>query len=425
MPGEIIRRYGFWLADALQGGLVRRYYKKLKKEQGHVFSSSDLQTLLNHAVTTTPYYKPWKQSESIEAFPVITKQIILAHYDSFLSSAYRGQKLHIMRSSGSSGDRFAMLQSRGKRKRVLAELIYFNEQCGFHLGERFIYTRIWFKDNRKSIWMRTAENMCPFDCRSLSDASLDGLFHLLQKDKSIKLLKGYASTLEAIADYFDRRGFSPALFNLQIILSGAERLDQVAKAKLKKVFGCPVVSRYSNQENGVLAQQGLNDDVFYLNASHYYFEWLKLDQNTKAAMGEPARLIITDLYNRAMPMIRYDTGDVVIAGQVDGAPGRNILLDISGRCDEVITDTRGNKISPHSVALYFRQYTNLRQYQLIQNSRTDFILKLEGARGIYADENMKQSLRGFIGEDAAIEIVHLDKIPQTASGKLKKIIRNY
>jgi phenylacetate-CoA ligase len=425
MPGEIIRRYGFWLADALQGGLVRRYYKNLKNMPGAAFPSSDLQALLHHAVMTTPYYAPWKNSERIESFPVINKQIILAHYDGFLSSVYRREKLHVMRSSGSSGDRFAMLQNRKKRKRVLAELIYFNEQSGFQMGERFIYTRIWFKDNRKSIWMRTAENMCPFDCRSLSDASLDGLFHLLQKDKSIKMLKGYASSLEAIADYFDRRGFSPALFNLKIILSGAERLDQVAKAKLKHVFGCPVISRYSNQENGVLAQQGSSDDIFYLNTPHYYFEWLKLDDDTPAAIGESARLIITDLYNLAMPMIRYDTGDIVIAGQVDGVPGRNILLDVSGRCDEVITDTRGNKISPHAVALHFRQFTGLRQYQLIQNSRTDFVLKLEAARGVYDDTNVKQSLSGLVGADCAIEIIHLDKIPQAASGKLKKIIRNY
>jgi phenylacetate-CoA ligase len=175
----------------------------------------------------------------------------------------------------------------------------------------------------------------------------------------------------------------------------------------------------------VLAQQGSSDDIFYLNTPHYYFEWLKLDDDTPAAIGESARLIITDLYNLAMPMIRYDTGDIVIAGQVDGVPGRNILLDVSGRCDEVITDTRGNKISPHAVALHFRQFTGLRQYQLIQNSRTDFVLKLEAARGVYDDTNVKQSLSGLVGADCAIEIIHLDKIPQAASGKLKKIIRNY
>lgn len=428
MISEMIRRYGFWFVDALGGGHVRQYVADLEKKlQGDLDTSSDdLRKLLDHAVNTTEFYGKFKGYSKITDFPVIKKSLIKGKYNQFISSDYKNKRLYRVQTSGSTGERFVMLQDKQKRKRVIAELIYFLEQSGFRLGYRHIYARVWHRDNQKTKLMFMMHNTIMFDCSFLSDESLDKLYQMLRKDNSIKCITGYADSLAAVAFYFDKKGYTSDMFNIKIIVSGAERLEPNTKALLKKVFGCTVISRYANIENGFLAQQPNDGDNFILNTAHYFFEMLKLDSDDPAPCGEPARLVVTDLYNYAMPLIRYNTEDIVITGMPEmNFPGKKVLMDVSGRCDEIIYDTCGNKICPHFIAVYLRRYEQLPQFQLVQDSLKHFILKLEGVRDIYDNNDFQHTIRQIVGADAVVKIEHVDKIPHLSSGKFKKIICNY
>ena len=84
------------------------------------------------------------------------------------------------------------------------------------------------------------------------------------------------------------------------------------RINLRKVFGCNVVSRYSNQENGILAQELVDSDYFVINNASYWIEFLKLIQMWGADIGELSRVVVTDLFNYATPVIRYDTGDLAV-----------------------------------------------------------------------------------------------------------------
>ena len=425
---ETVRRYGFWFVDALTGGHVRKYLHDLKEKlRGEADASSDdLIKILNHAVNTTEFYSEYKGHSNIMDFPVIKKSLVKEKYNQFISSEYKNKKLYKVQTSGSTGERFVMLLNKKKRKRVIAELIYFLEQCGFKLGYRHVYARVWFAGNKKTKLELIAHNTIMFDCSFLSDESMDMLYQMLHKDNSIKCLTGYATFLATIASYFDKKGYTPDMFSIEIVISGAERLEPGAKTLLKKVFGCTVVSRYGNSENGFLAQQPNDGDKFILNTAHYFFETLKLDSDDPAPFGEPARLVLTDIYNYAMPLIRYDTEDIVIMETSgENSHRKYILTELSGRKADIIYDTRGNQISPHFVALTFRCYDKLPQFQLIQNSLKQFTLKLEGARGKYDDNDFKETIRELVGTDAIVEIEHVDKIPHLSSGKFRKIICDY
>ena len=210
MFSEAIRRYGFWFVDALGGGQVRKYLLDLEKkmQENSDASSDDLRKLLSHAVNTTGFYRNFRGYRVITDFPVIKKRLITGKYDQFLSSEYRNKPLHKMKTNGSTGERFVMLQDSHKRKRVLAELIYFYEQCGYRLGYRYLFSRVWYEDNQKTKLAQMAQNMVMFDCSSLSDDSLHGLYQILRKDKSIKCLTGYATSLAAMAVYFDKGAYA-------------------------------------------------------------------------------------------------------------------------------------------------------------------------------------------------------------------------
>lgn len=428
MFSEAIRRYGFWLVDALGGRQIRKYLLNMEgKLQGNSdMSSDDLRKLLNHAVRTTAFYRQFRHYSSISDFPIITKGLIKENYDQFISSDYKNKRMYKIGTSGSTGERFVMLQNRQKRKRVLAELIYFYGQCRFRLGYRYVYIRVWYRDYQKTKMVTMAQNLIMFDCSSLSDQSLDRLYELLTKDRTIKCLTGYATSLAAIAVYFDKKGYRPEMFNLAIICSVSERLDPRDKALLKKVFDCPVVSRYSNQENGVLAQQSIDSDNFILNTAHYFFETIRLDDDEPAPYNEPARLIVTDLYNYAMPLIRYDTGDIVVMEkQRENDSEKKVLTEVLGRQEDVICDTQGNKISAYCIIFGFRRFEWLPLFQFIQENLKQFTVKVEGAHNLYDDEDIRKTVKEIVGADADVKIEHVDKIPRLSSGKVKRIICNY
>lgn len=428
MLGEIITRYGFWLSDAATGGEVRQYMRQMKgrMEGSSVGASNDLSQLLSHAVETTPFYRPFTGYASLADFPIIDKFLIKQNVDAFLSSAYQNKPLFKIKTSGSTGERFVMHHDKSKRKRVAAELWYFLGRCGIGPGCAYIDAKIWHEDVRRTKWAQRLRNMKMFDCSSLSDESLDQLYWMLRRERGMKCLTGYATFLSAIASYFDMKGYTPDLFALKLVVSGAERLEHRTKKLLQKVFGCPVISRYANNECGFLGQQEVGSEDFVLNTAHYYFETLKLESDDPAQPGEPARLILTDIYNRAMPLIRYNTGDIVIAKPFeDKQYGKLALSELSGRQDEIIYDTRGNKICPHFVALKFRPYDRLPQYQLIQESLDTFTLNLEGAKGLYRDEEFADTVKDLVGATAEVKIQHMDQIPLLSSGKLKKVICRY
>ncbi len=78
----------------------------------------------------------------------------------------------------------------------------------------------------------------------------------------------------------------------------------------------------------------------HLNRANCYIEVLKFDSDEQVAPGELGRIVVTDFTNYAMPMIRYDIGDVATIGETHN--GILLSLDnLSGRKTDMIFKTNG------------------------------------------------------------------------------------
>jgi phenylacetate-CoA ligase len=294
------------------------------------------------------------------------------------------------------------------------------------VGDRFVFTRSWSTINRKRWDVALRENAIMFDISSLDDARLESLRTLLRTDRNIRCLLGYPSTFGPLLRHLERSGDGPETFRLRTIISISERLPKEMRESLRARFGCTVVARYSNQENGVLAQQCPGGEEFHLNTASYAFEYLQLDADAPAAPGEPARVVVTDLFNRAMPMIRYDTGDVAIR-QASAACGwvTETLGELDGRRQDFIRDTQDRLLSPAVVSTHFWRFTGLKQFQFIQEAKAQYRIILNGADPQYTDADFAAMARRFLGSDAAITIEHVEEIPLLASGKHMPVVNRY
>lgn len=258
----------------------------------------------------------------------------------------------------------------------------------------------------------------------MDDASLERIRCLLKQDKSINSALAYASTYEHLVNYLTACGDNPDMFNISLFVTGSEVLDMQYKKRIKETIGCDIVDRYSNQENGIIAQTPDMSDEFIVNTASYYVELLKLDSDQDADDGELGRIIVTDLYNFAMPIIRYDTGDLAIKCEASN-DGIKRFKTVQGRRVDTIYDTKGNRLTPISICNYMWGYTKLKQYQFIQEGAKKYTLKVNGGEGIYTRAEFERTLKDILGHDAEIDIQFVDTIPVLASGKFKKTICNY
>ena len=433
MFSEWIRRSGFWVLDFLKGSKVRKHYLDILYLMENATDSNAqkkqrqyLSNVLKFATENVDFYKPYISFSSLNDFPIINKSIIKEHYEEFQSPQYKDAKVFNMHTSGSTGTPFVVRQDINKRNRVFAEMMYFWGKAGFEIGMKYVFFRIWTNVNRKGKITAWARNIVMHDILRLDKKNLELVRNMLKTDKKIRMLISYASTFDNLANYLYSLGDSPEMFTVEAILSSSEVLQETTREKLKSVFGCNVVSLYSNQENGILAQECNENTEFHLNTASYYFEFLKLDKDEPAELSEPARIVVTDLFNYAMPLIRYDTGDIaLLKDKCECRWDTKVVKSILGRVMDCIYDTKGDIISPVTITNYMWPFNKLLQFQFIQDDEKVYTLKLNGAQGNYTDDEFISLFRELLGKDANIKIEHIKEIPVLNSGKRKHVVCNY
>lgn len=422
----------FWLFDKLKGAAIKRHYADIalllggRQEAGDTLKKQKLFSLLDHAVSTTPFYQPYKDFSSLDHFPVITKTIIRENFESFTSAAFsREQQLPTV-TSGSTGTPFKVLHHADKKKRNSADTMYFAQKAGYRIGDRLLYMKIWSANNKKASLPGIMQNMVPVDVISFNDKEVAALIQQMEKDNSNFAFLGYSSALELICKWLDKSGYGKVKTTLSSAISMSETLNDYTKTTIEKYFGVPVYSRYSNLENGILAQQVPGSGHKYLvNTASYAVEIFKTEKDEPAAPGELGRIIVTDLYNYAMPMIRYDTGDMGVLSTEKDAAGNSYLDLVEGRKLDLLYATDGTLVSSYIVYKNMWQYTEILQYQLVQYGPKEYLFKINMEGPFTKEEKLVAEFKQYLGTDADFTVEYVDEIPLLASGKRKKIANTY
>lgn len=422
MFGAWLRRTVYWTLDTIKGSKVKAHCKDIQaKFAGEKSVDEALAKMLAYAQENVPYYQG-NQFQTLSDFPVIDKSCIMANYDQFRSVEYRNTDvLHEVSTSGSSGNPFHAFQNKDKRNRVVAELATIHEKLGWKIGDRYVFLRAWTGNYNGSTLQRLKQNLIPIEVTGFDSAAMDGLRKTLKKDHNIRVIIGYSSSLMELADYMLKQGDTADEFSVRLIIADSDTLLPAGKEKLEKVFGCPVISRYDNEEQGILAYTPPYEDTFIVNTASYYIEILAMDSDRPADPGETGRIVVTDMYNKAMAFIRYDTGDLAIAGECDGNRCLTIRA-LQGRTSDMIYATDGTAIHSPSVNNYLCDFFSIKKYQLIQKAAGVFELLLVCPDNNAPIDQVDTNMRKILGQDAQLTIRIVDDIPTGKNGKFKTVV---
>jgi phenylacetate-CoA ligase len=425
MLGELIRRTGFWILDYCKGGSIRKHYTDIEKKMKNEISPQEsVDELLKYAVENVPFYYD-KKLLSINEFPVMTKEKYTDNGKSVRSTEFsNSSKLHWVRTSGSTGTPFSAPQDRKKRNRTIAELLYFHKISGWNLGDKYLFIRAWVAYNA-SLSKRIMNNFIPFEATNFNEANKRKLLNTIKKEKSLKILFGYSSVITDLAEFILDNNENVPNAGIKLVVVDSDTLLEGSKEKIEAAFGCPLMNRYDNEEHGLLACMKPGDDYWTVNTASYYIELLKIDNDEQCEPGETGRVVVTDLTNRAMPFIRYDVGDLACSYNYNGKYATR-LDALEGKANDIIKDTSGNRVGNVSFAAYFELFMPVKKYQLIQESKKQYCIKVILKEGESIDKSeMVLEFKKCLGNDADIRVDIVDEIETTKAGKYRPVISMY
>ncbi len=428
----MLRNKLFWIQDFLKGSKIRNHLNQIKNHFSNGMNdgkieSAILDKLLTHARETVPFYnRNNKIYKELLNFPVINKTIIRKSLDDFISYTYKKNDLFTVVTSGSTGTPFKTYQNKNKKLRNYADTIYFAQLSGFDIGIRLMYLKIWAKEKMNSSLVYRMQNIVPIDVLHLDDYQIQRMIERMENKKIAYGMLGYSSALELICQYLDRSSKEVVKADIKSLITMSESLNEYTKTSLKKYFGVEPVSRYSNLENGIIAQQLTGSgNKFLINTASYHIEVLKFDSDEQVMEGEIGRIVITDLYNYAMPLIRYDTGDVGAIVSDQNNSGIKYFSKIEGRKLDLLFDTKGKIVSSYIMYKNMWQYTDIKQYQLIQEDIKDYRFKINAEKGFNREKQLVKEYKSYLGEDANFVVEYVNEIPLLSSGKRRKVVNKY
>ena len=190
-------------------------------------------------------------------------------------------------------------------------------------------------------------------------------------------------------------------------------------ALCREVWNAPLTATYSAFEAGCIAFQCPEHGAWHVQSEANLIEVLD-DDNRPCAPGETGRVIVTPLHNFAMPLLRYDIGDLAIVG-AGCACGRTlpVLAAIPGRARDLIVLPSGDRRPAYYGHGAIMQVDAIMQHQVAQTAANEIVLRLVVRRPLTAAEetHILSSAADALGHPFDLSIVYVDEIARKPSGK--------
>ncbi len=280
-----------------------------------------------------------------ENVPIMKKSDLQRPLEERISQGFSLNKVYINKTSGSSGDPFifakdnhchamtwAVIKNRfgwygldfnsSKQARFygipLDKLGYYKERIKDYFGNRYRFSVFDLSDNAFEDYLKTF------------------------KDKPFAYINGYTSSIVQFAKFLKKKAvvLKSVCPSLKACVVTSEMLFDADKQLMETQFGVPIINEYGASELDLIAFQNPNGE-WQVNNETLYVEILDKD-DVILPYGEEGRIVITSLYNKAHPFIRYDIGDIGILSKKSTAK-KPILEKLVGRTNDLVVLPSGKK----------------------------------------------------------------------------------
>lgn len=238
------------------------------------------------------------------------------------------------------------------------------------------------------------------------------------------VIRGYPSSLEILARFCmdnDKR------IHPQLVFSGAELLAKETRRIINSAFQTKLSDLYASVEFGLMAWECEAHFGYHINVDGLVVEFIR--NGLPVGPGERGKIVCTDLFNKVMPLIRYDIGDIGVPFDEQCACGRTLPLMkiVEGRTGDHLITLDGRVIPPIAFFPYpFQEVKGIKQFRIIQEKRDMITIQIVPKENFQTHslglDMARRNILDVFGVNMHVEFQILDKIERDPSGKLRKII---
>ncbi|HEY6447994.1 MAG TPA: hypothetical protein VIY53_16145 [Acidobacteriaceae bacterium] len=425
-------------------GLGRRLrelerFDALPRQQQSDVQARRVRAILDHAYETSPYYRrvfdeigfrsvDWSAGQPIPV-PELTRDLLRTNLEDVCSRIFPPEQLRKAFTGGTTAPPITLWRDLEGLRNKTALQYHLNRYSEYDQGTRVL--RIWgaerdLEDHPSWRWRFYEEKLLGrVNCGAgqLSDASFRSFLGKLNRHQP-EILYGYSSTLALFADWLRASG-SP-WHQPRLVIATAETLTNEQRLILEQTFACEVTVHYGSRDVGMVAAECPEGRRLHFHPWACYVELLPAGMSPAGALY---RLVITDLLNYGMPLIRYDTGDCVLFDEspcLCGSWYPSVTAVLGRATDNLVLPDGSLMASAPLIARAGRTFRTIRQVQLVQRAIDQFHLRFSSLGEASAAD---QELTAFLSdvEDAfriplQWTIERVPEIPRERSGKMRVAI---
>jgi len=368
--------------------------------------------------------------EAWESLPVMTKKDFQKPLQERLSTGFTTKNVYVNKTSGSSGDPFIFAKDKFSHALTWVNIIdrfgWFGIDFNQSLQARFYGIPLDFIGNRKERLKDFLSHRYRFPIFDLSDKVLEDVLRQFGR-KRFNYINGYTSSIVLFAKFLQRKKIvlTSVCPTLKCCVVTSEMLFENDKILLETQFGVPVVNEYGASELDLIAFQNPQDE-WQVNSETLYVEILD-EHNNVLPNGEEGRVVITSLYNKAHPFIRYDIGDIGILDEQSTAK-KPLLKKLIGRTNDVALLPSGKK-SPGLTFYYVTKSIieddgNVKEFVIKQTKIDTFDIEYVSEKALTSAQiqAIEKAITTYLESGLTFNFLRRETLERSKSGKLKQFV---
>jgi len=403
------------------------------------YQNQKLREIVDYSYRNVPFYhRTFKELglapeqiftiENLNELPILRRNELQRNAGMMISKEFEISNLKKVSTSGSTGQPLMTYLTEDEDALRKAKLLRANIACGQKPRDRWVVITAPLHHAVTHKLQKLLGIYSPIPVSVFDSAATQ-----ISKIKEIgpDVLDGYSSSLLLLAREVKKR--SVETVKPKIIVGGAELIDSSSRHFMEEVFDAPFYDEYACSELERLAWQCKERTGYHIDADSVIMQFVD-ETGEEVSPGESGEIVCTSLFNYAMPLIRYATGDVGRASDEHQCPcGRTFPLMklIEGRKDSFVVFPDGRVLSALAVGWmmeYYKFYNCVEQYRVIQKKVNlfKFLIKKTGS---VDERTMENELLSHVRKmlhvtesEVAFQVEFVDDIPLDESGKLRKII---
>lgn len=441
LRGLAISAYGARLAWLRYSGNYRRHLAELLRTQ---YLDADAMAALQEfllarmvriAASHTSYYRELGIAsgdvtlETLHrSLPILEKAIFRSAQKQFETDVHSPSECVRINTSGTTGSPVSILASKEAIRSNYAFFSRFLSWGGVRVRDRSATfsgrNLIPLGQERPPFWAFNAvTRTMHFSSYHLGQETAEAYLKALEKLQPV-YIDSYPSAIYTLAQARNRSA-RPFRISPRVIFTSSETLLAHQRAEIETAFGCKVMDQYGSAEMAGFISQ-CEHGSYHANPEYGVVEIVD-SRGQPVAPYQAGRLVLTGFLNTAMPLLRYEIGDIAMFSGTRCDCGRAfpVIAEITGRMDDVIVTPDGRHVG--RLDPVFKGGQGILEAQIVQEApdRISVLLVPEqGGIRCETTEDLRGELRKRLGPLVSIEIREVESIPRTKAGKFRAVVSN-